>query len=353
MNVVPWAARRLADPDAAVRLGLLAELRDAVADALDRHIPPTGDIALVDFPLNPNVGNHLMWLAVTRYLRSRGRRVGYVAHYNNYSYPALRRAVGRGPVLIIGGAAMGGLWPRVQELRHRIISDCHDHPVVILPQTVMFRDDAERQASQAILNAHPQMTVLAREQASLEVSARAYPNATTALVPDLAFLLPPQRRRAKAVQPACWLARVDVEASPAAAPVGVLTFDWAHLRPAEWPAGYTLMRASGVCSRLRLRYVSGSVHDASGAALGWLYERISEAVLATGNGLADRGTVFVTDRLHGHVLAILRGQPTILLPDAYGKNRAIYETWTHRFANVFWADTPNDAVALLGRLASG
>ena len=327
------------------RLDLLRGLRQEVERCLDLYLPPTGDIALIDFPLSPNVGNHLMWLAVMRYLRARGRRVGFVAHYNNYRYPALRQGVGNGPVLIIGGAGMGGLWPRVRDLRHRVISDCRDNPIVILPQTVMFRDQAERAESQAVINAHPRLTVMVRDQVSFETSVRAYPNATVALVPDLAFMLPPQRRRRAAVRPVCWLSRVDVEATGAKPPPGVLAFDWAHLSAGEWRWGYLLMRTSGIVSRIRTRFRIGPLHDASGRALVWFYERIAETFLGYGNQLADRGAVFVTDRMHGHVLAVLRGQPTVLLPDAFGKNRAIYESWTHQFASVTWADLPAEALA--------
>jgi pyruvyl transferase EpsO len=334
------------------RLDRLRQLCEEVERSLDRHLPPVGDIAFIDFPLNPNVGNHLMWLAVMRYLRSRRRRVGYVAHYNNYRHAALRRAVGDGPVLIIGGAGMGGLWPRVRELRHRVISDCHDNPVVILPQTVMFRDEAERAESQAVVNAHPRLTVMARDQVSLETSVRAYPNANVVLVPDLAFLLPPQSRRRAAPQAVCWLARVDVEATTAKPPLGIFPFDWADLSPREWLLGYVLMRTSGVFSRIRLRFSTGPLHDASGRALVWFYERVAQALLGCGNKLADRGTVFVTDRMHGHVLAVLRGQPTVLLPDAFGKNRAIYESWTQQFLNVTWADSPVEALAAVARFLS-
>lgn len=330
----------------------LKDLGAEVARGLDRHIPPEGDVALADFSLNPNVGNHLMWLAVMRYLRSRGRRVRYVAHDLNYRHEDLRRAIGRGPVLIIGGTGMGGLWPTVRDMRHRLIAESHENPVVILPQTVTFRDDDDQRESVSVLDAHPRLTLLARDDASVALARRTYGRTEIALVPDVAFMLPAQQRRRAASASACWLARIDIEASGASVPPGVVTFDWAHLTPRQWPVGYGLMRASGVLSRTRRRVRAGALHDVSGRGLVWLYEVISRAVLSTGNALADRGTVFVTDRLHGHVLAVLRDQPTVLLPDAYGKNRAIFESYTHRFGNVYWANTPADALATVARLTA-
>jgi pyruvyl transferase EpsO len=334
------------------RPGLLDELRIQVERGLDRYLPPEGDIALGDFSLNPNVGNHLMWIAVMRYLRSRGRRVGYVAHHANYSGADLRRAIGRGPILILGGAGMSGLWPLVRDMRHQMISECRDNPVVILPQTVIFRDVAEQGESQAVVDKHPNITVLARDEVSLAVAQRTYSQARVAMVPDLALMLPAQRRKHRPIAPACWLARIDIEASGATAPTGFVRFDWAHLTARQWPVGYGLMRASGALSRVRSRSTGGTIHDLSGRSLVWLYERISETLLRTGNSLADHGAVFVTDRLHGHVLGVLRGQPTVLLPDAFGKNRAIFDSYTHRFSNVFWAETPSEALATVKRLTN-
>ena len=81
-------------------------------------------------------------------------------------------------------------------------------------------------------------------------------------------------------------------------------------------------------------------------ALARRYEAASRAILDFGNELADRGRVFVSDRLHAHVLAVLRGQPSVVLPDAFGKNRALYESWTSGFEHVRWADTPAEAFAI-------
>ncbi len=58
----------------------------------------------------------------------------------------------------------------------------------------------------------------------------------------------------------------------------------------------------------------------------------------------------MTDRMHGHILAILRGQPTILLPTRSEKSAPIYETYTHRFHTVVWADNEAGALAAVGRL---
>ncbi len=325
---------------------MLAELRDQVEHVLDSVLPPDGDIAYVEFSIGPNVGNHLMWLATMNYLRSRGRKVRYVAHYGNYRGEDLRRAIGGGPILTAGGVGASGLWPAVRRVRHQVIIDNPDNPIVMLPQTVTFRNQEERSESQAVINAHRDLTLLPRDLVSLEEATASYPSARVILSPDLAFLLPPQRRRRAADHRVIWLARDDIESAALIPPDDVFRFDWAVAPYSDWRRAYLVMRFSGALSRLRHRVRHPAIEDVTNPLLVHSYEQIARLMLAYGNRVADRGEVFVTDRMHGHLLALLRGQTTILLPDAFGKNRSIYDTWSGRFECVYWADSVGEALRL-------
>jgi exopolysaccharide biosynthesis predicted pyruvyltransferase EpsI len=328
------------------RLSLLADLRGQTERLLDSVIPAQGDVAYVEFSISPNIGNHLMWLATMNYLRSRGRKVRYVAHHLNYRGEDLRRAIGRGPILITGGVGASGLWPAIRAIRHQVITENPHNPIVLLPQTVKFRSQQERAESKSVLGSHPHLIVLPRDRVSLEEATASYPSARVELSPDLAFLLPPQRRLRRADHRAVWLAREDVEGAGFKPPENVYRFDWAWMPPSEWRRAYLLMRASGVISRLRGRVGRPAVAGFANPALVGAYERISRLMLGYGNRMADRGEVFVSDRIHGHLLAVLRGQPTVLMPDAFGKNRSIYDEWSSRFPDVYWAETVEAALRL-------
>jgi pyruvyl transferase EpsO len=143
-----------------------------------------------------------------------------------------------------------------------------------------------------------------------------------------------------------WLARNDIEASGFAPPEDFYRFDWAAMPASEWWRAYVVMRASGSVSRLRNRIHRRSFQRLVNPALVRSYEWTSRLLLDYGNHIADRGEVFVSDRIHGHLLAVLRGQPTVLLPDAFGKNRSIYDEWSSRFPDVYWAETVEDALRL-------
>jgi exopolysaccharide biosynthesis predicted pyruvyltransferase EpsI len=331
------------------RIAMLAELRTQTEIVLDKVIPPAGDIAYVEFSMSPNVGNHMMWLATMDYLHSRQRRVGYVAHHLNYRGDDLRRAIGAGPILITGGVGASAIWPEIRRHRHQVITDHPGNPIVLLPQTVIFRNKQEREESKAVLGSHPNLTILTRDYVSLQEATTSYPSAKVLLSPDLAFLLPEQRRRRAADHHAVWLAREDIEGVGLMPPRDIYRFDWAWPSPSEWRGAYAVLRGSGVFSRLRKRFRQPISQRLVNGVLVRSYELISRRTLAYGNQIADRGEVFVTDRMHGHLLALLRGQPTVLLPDSFGKNRSIFEAWSSRFECVRWADSVDEALKLLQR----
>jgi pyruvyl transferase EpsO len=58
-----------------------------------------------------------------------------------------------------------------------------------------------------------------------------------------------------------------------------------------------------------------------------------------------RGRVVVTDRLHGHVLALLMGIPSVVLPNANAKTRSFVDTWTHDVDGVVRADDAASGLA--------
>ena len=59
--------------------------------------------------------------------------------------------------------------------------------------------------------------------------------------------------------------------------------------------------------------------------------------------LLSLGRIMVTDRLHGHVLALLLGIPNVCVDTRNGKVRSFYSTWTANHPFVRWADSLDGA----------
>lgn len=332
--------------------GVLADFRSRIDSALDATIPRGQPVALLHFPYDLNVGNHMMWVATTDYLAERGIRVAFAAHANNSDLTALRRAVGGGAILFLGGVTLSRLWARHAEIKRRVASAFPENPLVSLPATCLFADDDDRREAASVFGAHSRVTVMLRDPVSLAEARTAFPASVRTLeVPDLALRLAPSVRAQPAEIDISWLAREDPEASGLARPGDLDAFDWPQdLRTA--PDVYLALRASGFFSRLRSSSASGAfprgVLDRPIVAL---YRRASVGSLRFGNRVLDRSRVLVTDRMHPHMLAALRGQPVVLLPDRFGKNRAVFEAGTSRLSSVHWADDPAQALETARALA--
>jgi pyruvyl transferase EpsO len=326
---------------------LLARQAHDIAACLDRLLPTDRPVALLQFPFDFNVGNHMMWVATCDYLQRRGIRIAYAAHGSNFSIEDMMRAVGDGAVLFIGGVTISRLWPRHAEVKRIVAAACPGNRLISLPSTMLFVDDDDRREAGSIFGDHRDVILMARDPVSGESARGAFPDHVSVLtMHDSTFLLPPQPRTAPPRHDIIWLARDDKEGAGLVVPPDVHVFDW----PRRDLKGYQLLFSSRIFSRLRAASpMLGSVLNPRISAC---YDRVSRYVLESGNRQLDAGKVLITDRLHPHILAALRSQPCVLLPDRFGKNRAVYDYSSRSYSTVHWADTPQEALERARALAS-
>lgn len=325
---------------------LLARQSLTIDACFDRHIPADRPVALLQFPYDFNVGNHMMWAATGSYLRKRGIRVAYAAHGGNFRLQDMVRAVGDGTILFTGGVTVSRLWPGHAEVKRIVAAACPRNRLVSLPSTMLFVDADDRRQASSIFGNHRDAVLLARDPVSAQSAREILPDHVAVVtIHDSTFRLPPQPRTTEAVHDIIWLARDDKEATGAKAPDNVHVFDWRH----DDRHGHRLLLSSRVFSRVRK--AAPWLADIANPGICASYDRVSRHVLGIGNRRLDTGKVLVTDRLHPHVLAALRSQPSVLLPDSFGKNRAVYDYSSRYYSTVHWADTPEQALDLARDLA--
>lgn len=325
---------------------LLAQQSRDIDACLDQFIPADRPVALLQFPFDFNVGNHMMWVAICDYLKQRGVRIAYAAHGNNFRLEDMVHAIDGGTVLFIGGVTVSRLWPRHAEVKRIVAAACPGNRLISLPSTMLFVDDDDRREASSIFGDHRDVIMMARDPISAQSARETFPDRVTVVtIHDSAFRLPPQPRSAKPTYDIIWLARDDKEGSGAKAPSDVHVFDWPH----DDRRGLQLLFRGRAFSRLRT--VVPMLGPIANPQISACYDRVSRYVLESGNHRLDTGKVLVTDRMHPHVLAALRSQPSVLLPDRYGKNRAVYDYSSHIYSTVHWADTPEQALELARALA--
>lgn len=315
----------------------LTTLRDRLGATLAPLISGHSDCALVGFPDSSNVGDSAIWLAQLAWLRDSGVRVAYRCHERDYDANILAQSCPTGLILLAGGGNFGDLWPRLQRLRERVIHDFPRRPIVQLPQSIHFGQREALARARAVFDAHPDLTLIFRDTASLEVAQREF-RARSILCPDMAFYLGALSKPRAPEVDVLWLRRTDIEALPNKDAIGsasTLVTDWIDPRP---PAVRQLRETFQPLLRRYPRRLRGLRRYSEAT-----FDYQARARMKFGCRLLTRGRVVVTDRLHGHILSLLLGIPHVILDNSYGKLRHFHETWTHSMPDVRWAESPGEA----------
>ncbi len=315
---------------------------------LDPLVPRDEPVALLDFPNHSNVGDAAIWLGTTAWLRRSGRKVTFTSEPATWSPAALRRALGRhGTILVQGGGSLGDVWPERQRFREELIRSFGDHRVVQLPQTLFFSDPFAERRARKTLGAHPDLTVLCRDEPSLAL-ARERLGLRAALCPDMAFGLDPPRRPRGPREGVLWLGRTDGEGRAQAVHPrdGLRRADWvaeagARERRLERLLGRGL---PAVGSRFARRAPRGLTLTAAPTARA--YQWLAASRVARGVDLLGSARAVATDRLHAHLLCLLLEIPHAVVDTGYGKLTAFRDAWTHGADGVRWADSPAEAIEL-------
>lgn len=325
---------------------LLSSLRSSLAGVVQPLVAGAPSIALLDFPAHSNVGDSAIWLGCLQLLREMDLpEPCYSCDTESYDRDTLARRLGRGTILFTGGGSFGDLWERHLHFRERVVADFPDNDIVQLPQSVYFRSAQSLDRARATFDRHPRLTILARDAASLDTVRREF-RAPSFLAPDAAFGLGALPNGLKPHLDVLWLKRRDLEDRwMGAVPSGdAAVVDWtSEPRSAGVVLSRTLSRLYG--SHPALARLTGRVLEAS-------YRRIARERLSRGVTLLQSARVVVTDRLHGHILALLLGIPHVILDNSYGKVHHFAREWTSESPLVHFASTPAQAASLARSLAA-
>lgn len=334
---------------------------DVVAERLGRRVLETcrevladaRGVAVVGFPDHGNVGDSAIWLGQLAVLRELGLgRPRYVSGRRTYDRNTLRRRLRDGDVLLLsGGGNLGDVWPAEQRFRERVLGDFPDRRVVQLPQSIHFRRRESLERARRRLAGHPGLSLLVRDRKSLAV-ARDELGVDARLCPDMAFGLTPGPVAPPAEDAILWLAREDREARdghgetpPADGDDRVVRRDWTDDEPDPRVRLSRLLREALVDHPRSLAWLWRAAARADEAA--------ARARLERGVRLLARHRAVVTDRLHGHILALLVGRPHALLDNSYGKVSAFHRTWTRASDLAVRCEDPGEGLEVASTLAHG
>lgn len=300
--------------------------------------------ALLDFPDYGNVGDSAIWAGQVIALNKLGVEIAYVANSRSLNANVLRERMPKGVILINGGGNFGTLWPECQEHREGVLAQFGDYPVVQLPQSIHYADEASVHQTRDLIAAHPDCTIMVRDEPSRRLSEEKL-GARTLLCSDSAFFLHDRLHRDAPVVDILALARTDKER--VTSDLQTLLAATGHtFEIADWlddPMTISRRLANRIWPRAqgRLTRVPGFFR-----ALRTVWDAVARARIRRGCRLLSRGRVVLTDRLHAHILCTMLGIPHIVLDNHYGKVHNFIASWTNGNSLVHRASTPDEAVAM-------
>ena len=206
------------------------------------------------------------------------------------------------PVFLIGGGNFGTIWPGPEAIREEAIRRLKSHPVIILPQSIFFSDDAEGQKALAQAKEIYQgvnVLLCCRDKVSWEFAKKHF-HCKTLLVPDIAMW---ERQKPRL--------------------------------PLKRFGGMTLLRGDKerkltdadiiqIEALLAKKFQSVEIGDTMFAGGKVTKENRNAEIERLLRQIASAECV-VTDRLHGMILCAITETPCVVLPNGYHKVAACYE----------------------------
>jgi pyruvyl transferase EpsO len=341
-----WPGRTASD--------VATELREQLDRSLAELLPPGTKAALINYPNHHNAGDPALYFGGLRALARIGVRLTYRCDHESYDRDSLARELERGTevILISGGGSLGDQYPP-QQTRERALSDFPEVRTIQLPQSMWFVSPRNLDSFAEIVARHRDLTFLLRDAASL-ATARSHLDARVLLAPDLAFGHGPICRPVQPSVDTLWLRRSDREAArasiDAAASQGIEQLDWLEV---PWQealgdrVGLDLVR-----TQTALRRAMQS-DPALWPSLARTFAPLARRRFHFGCRLLARGRVVVTDRLHGVILAVLMGIPTVAVDNANGKVGSFIRTWLDGVVGLRMAADHAEALAMARAYIAG
>lgn len=308
---------------------LCGDLNCRIEAVLTGLVQAPRHICLIDPPSHPNVGDCAILLGELDFLRRAhpDAKLSFV-DVDSYSDRAVEQVARADVLLIHGGGNFGDIWPHHHQVRLWAIRSFPGRPIIQLPQSIHFSDEAALDETSRTIEAHPNFTLLVRDHRSFEFAQRHMP-CPSLLVPDMAFAIAPITRKPAQYHCFCLLRTDKERVADHDAIERAIAATGRHVESADWldqPATFAV-RANRLAGKLVKR--APQLGHSFSAPLVALRRQYAERRLAVGIELLSRGRIVVADRLHAHIISCLLDIPNVLFDSLDGKISALYETWTY------------------------
>lgn len=322
---------------------LIAQLTNIIDDTLHPLLSGSENIALLDQPNHPNVGDSAIWLGEQKFLEKHKIRTSYKCDFNIYNEDTLRNTIGNDVILIHGGGNFGNLYKHHHDFRLNVISAFPRHRIIQMPQSIHFSSQEETVKTAAVISQHSDFHLLCRDQHSYDFSQQHF-NCNVYLCPDMAFYIGPITCPASPEHKTGFLSRTDSEApktKQASNPSDYVEFDWLE------DDNSLIIKLNSLMTRQYVRHPSALKHFHK--IIEKTYNKLALARFNRGIRQLCKSEVILTNRLHGHILCLLLGKEHLFLDNSYGKLSRFYNLWTKESDIATYCTDMNEATTRISK----
>lgn len=296
----------------------ISQLKNIINEQLSPLID--ANYVLLDVPYYTNIGDTLIWEGTKHFLKNIPHKCLYTASVETYKY----RPLPTGTVILMqGGGNFGDLWRKHQDLRLEVIKAYPNNKIIILPQTVFYKDTTVFLEDAKIFNSHKNLHICARDTGSLDFLQESL-TCNLQLVPDMAFCITGKllkKHSRKEEDRALFLKRNDPEFSEYDFD-SYITEDCSTLDTCDWPTMEQQFKAKNYLDKLlwhkeRLGRIPDIYAD-------WIFRPHQ---VKKGIEFVSQYKKVYTTRLHVAILSLLLHKEIVFFDNSYGKNSSFYDTW--------------------------
>ncbi len=303
----------------------IQQLKGCIHNSLTHMID--NDYVLLDVPYYTNIGDTLIWEGTKHFLKNIPHKCLGTASVETYKHHPLPPNV---IILMQGGGNFGDLWRRHQDLRLEVIKAYPNNKIIILPQTVFYKDDAVFQEDAKIFNSHKNLHICVRDIVSFEFLQQSL-TCNLLLVPDMAFYISNRtlnRYKKKEENRVLFLKRNDLELCEYDF-CSYITEERAMLDTCDWPTMEQQFKAKMYLDKLiwhkkRLGRITDIYAD-------WIFRPHQ---VKKGIEFVSQYKKVYTTRLHVAILSLLLDKEIVFFDNSYGKNSSFFNTWLDNVENI-------------------
>ena len=263
-------------------------------------------ILLIGTPTHGNIGDAAIVLAEEKFIKDNWSQYEYIKIIDDEiedKIGDIKAKISEEDIILLhGGGNLGDQYIICENRRRMIIEEFPNNQIILMPQSIYFNDTEygkeELEKTKKIYNNHKKLTLIARENVSLEIMKREFPNVNVILTPDIVMYLNETKNRER--KGIIYAMRSDVEK--------VLSND-----------------QMAQIDKITSKYFEKRTFTDTYHTVDKIDDEVREKVFKEKLDEFRSAELVITDRLHGMIFSTITSTPCIALGNYNHKIRSSFE----------------------------